>query len=80
MDYVDAEESYSEYSKPVTDMGKAASEMAMKYFILSDGELAQVDIEFDTDDPVENCLEKYRDHQGRLIAYVKKMEKILILN
>lgn len=72
MDYVDAEESYSEYSKPVTDMGKAASEMAIKYFILPDGELAQVDLEFDTDDPVENCLEKYRDHQGRLIAYVKK--------
>ncbi|NEP88037.1 MAG: thermonuclease family protein [Okeania sp. SIO2C2] len=72
MDYVDAEESYSEYSKPVTDMGKAASEMAIKYFILPDGELAQVDLEFDTDDPVENCLEKYRDHQGRLIAYVNK--------
>ena len=72
MDYVDAEESYSEYSKPVTDMGKAASEMAIKYFTLPDGELAQVDLEFDTDEPVENCLEKYRDHQGRLIAYVNK--------
>jgi len=72
LDYVDAEESYSEYSKPVTEIGKQATEMAIKYFTLPNGELAEVDIEFDTDDPTENCLEKYRDHQGRLIAYVHK--------
>lgn len=75
MDYVDAEESYSENSKPVTELGKAALEMAIKYFTLPNDELAQVDLEFDTNDPVEVCLEKYRDHQGRLIAYVHKNEE-----
>ena len=72
MDYVDAEESYSESSKPVTEVGKAASEMAINYFTLPNGELCQIDLEFDTNDAVEICLEKYRDHQGRLIAYVHK--------
>lgn len=75
MDYVDAEESYSEHSKPVTELGKLALEMASKYFTLPDGELAQVDLEFDTNHPVEVCLEKYRDHQGRLIAYVHKNQE-----
>ncbi len=75
MDYVDAEESYSEHSKPVTELGKAALEMATQYFTLPNNELAQVDLEFDTNDPVEICLEKYRDHQGRLIAYVHKNEE-----
>lgn len=75
LDYVDAEESYSENSKPVTELGKAALEMAIKYFTLPDGELAEVDLEFDTNDPVEVCLEKYRDHQGRLIAYVHKNQE-----
>ncbi|MCL2937308.1 MAG: thermonuclease family protein [Trichodesmium sp. MAG_R02] len=72
LDYVDAEESYSEYSKPVTEIGKQAAEMAIQYFASPNGELVEVDLEFDTDDPRENCLEKYRDHQGRLIAYVHK--------
>ncbi|MEB3341754.1 thermonuclease family protein [Okeania sp.] len=70
--YVDTEESYSEYTKPVTDMGKQSTEMAIKYFTLPNGELAEVDIEFEADDPLEKCLEKYRDHQGRLITYVHK--------
>ncbi|MCL2924872.1 MAG: thermonuclease family protein [Trichodesmium sp. MAG_R04] len=72
LDYVDTEESYSEYSKPVTEMGKKATEMAIKYFTSPNGELVKVDLEFDTDESIENCLEKYRDHQGRLIAYVHK--------
>ena len=72
LDYVDTEESYSEYSKPVTEMGKQATEMAIKYFTSPNGELVKVDLEFDTDDSTKNCLEKYRDHQGRLIAYVHK--------
>lgn len=75
LDYVDAEESYSEFSKPVTEIGKAASEMAVEYFTSPNGELAQVDLEFDTNDPTEECLEKYRDHQGRLIAYVHKNQE-----
>ncbi len=72
LDYVDTEESYAEGSKPVTDAGKAATEMAKQYFALPNDKLATVDIEFDSDDPAEVCLEKYRDHQGRLICYVHK--------
>ena len=50
LDYVDAEESYSEYSKPVTEIGKQAAEMAIQYFASPNGELVEVDLEFDTDD------------------------------
>lgn len=69
---VDTEESYSHTSKPVTVAGKAASEMAKQYFATADGGLAKVDIEFDTDDPVEIALEKHRDNYGRLLCYVHK--------
>ena len=72
LDYVDTEESYAEGSKPVTDAGKAATEMAKQYFALPKDKLTTVDIEFDGNDSVEVCLEKYRDHQGRLICYVHK--------
>ncbi|MBE9162868.1 MULTISPECIES: thermonuclease family protein [Microcoleaceae] len=69
---VDTEESYSNSSKPVTAAGKAASEMAKKYFTTADGKFAQIDIEFDTDDPVKLALEKHRDNYGRLLCYVHK--------
>ncbi|PSB15304.1 nuclease [filamentous cyanobacterium Phorm 46] len=69
---VDTEESYSNSSKPVTAAGKAASEMAKKYFATADGKLAKIDIEFDTDDPVKLALEKHRDNYGRLLCYVHK--------
>lgn len=69
---VDTEESYSHTSKPVTAAGKAASEMAKQYFATADGGLAKIDIEFDTDDPVEIALEKHRDNYGRLLCYVHK--------
>jgi micrococcal nuclease len=69
---VDTEESHSGGSKPVTAAGKAASEMAKKYFATADGGLATVDIEFDTDDPIEIAVEKYRDNYGRLLCYVHK--------
>jgi micrococcal nuclease len=69
---VDTEESYSHTSKPVTVAGKAASEMAKKYFATADGGLAKIDIEFDTDDPVEIAVEKHRDNYGRLLCYVYK--------
>ena len=72
LDYVDTEESYAEGSKPVTEAGKAATEMAKQYFGLPNDKLTTVDIEFDGEEPVEICLEKYRDHQGRLICYVHK--------
>lgn len=69
---VDTEESHSGGSKPVTTAGKAASEMAKKYFATADGGLATVDIEFDTDDPIEIAVEKHRDNYGRLLCYVHK--------
>ena len=69
---VDTEESHSGGSKPVTAAGKAASEMAKKYFATDGGRLAKIDIEFDTDDPVEVALQKHRDNYGRLLCYVHK--------
>ncbi len=69
---VDTEESYSSTSKPVTAAGKAASEMAKQYFATADGQLAQIDIEFDTNDSVEVALLKHRDNYGRLLCYVHK--------
>ncbi|MBE9093652.1 thermonuclease family protein [Tychonema sp. LEGE 07203] len=72
---VDTEESHSGGTKPVTVAGKAASEMAKKYFATADGKLAKIDIEFDTDDPVEIAVEKHRDNYGRLLCYVHKEEE-----
>jgi len=69
---VDTEESHPGGSKPVTAAGKAASEMAKKYFARDGGGLAQIDIEFDTDDSVEVALQKHRDNYGRLLCYVHK--------
>ncbi|MBE9183166.1 thermonuclease family protein [Microcoleus sp. LEGE 07076] len=69
---VDTEESHSGGTKPVTVAGKAASEMAKQYFATADGGLAKVDIEFDTDDPIEIAVEKHRDNYGRLLCYVHK--------
>lgn len=75
LDYVDTEESMAEGNKPVTIRGKAASAMALEYFTDAQGELINIDIEFDTDEPIEICLEKSRDHQGRLVAYVWKNDE-----
>lgn len=72
---VDTEESQPSSSKPVTAAGKEASDMAKKYFATADGELVKVDIEFDTDDPVEIAVEKHRDNYGRLLCYVYKGEE-----
>jgi len=69
---VDTEESHPGGSKPVTTAGKAASEMAKKYFATDGGGLAQIDIEFDTHDSVEVALQKHRDNYGRLLCYVHK--------
>ncbi|MCP4258130.1 MAG: thermonuclease family protein [Planctomycetes bacterium] len=69
---VDTEESQPGGAKPVTKAGKEASKMAKEYFTLPGGGLAQVDIEFDTDDPVDVCLAKHRGNYGRLLCYVHK--------
>lgn len=69
---VDTEESQPGGSKPVTEAGKKAAEMAKEYFASPGGGLTQVDIEFDTDDPVEVCLTKHRGNYGRLLCYVHR--------
>jgi len=69
---VDTEESHPGGSKPVTEAGKAASQMAKEYFASPNGGLVQVDIEFDTDDPIDVCRIKHRGNYGRLICYVHK--------
>jgi micrococcal nuclease len=69
---VDTEESNPGGSKPVTNAGKAASEMAKEYFKSSGDGLSNVDIEFDTDDPIEVCMTKHRGNYGRLLCYVHK--------
>lgn len=71
---LDTEESYAGGSKPVTNAGKLASEWAKGFLGAGpDGfptTEVRVDIEFDTDDPQDVCLEKHRGNYNRLICYV----------
>ncbi len=71
---VDTEESNynTDPLKPITKAGLAASQMAKTYFHNPDGSMPVVDLEFDTDDPIEVCLFKHRDRYGRLLCYVHK--------
>ena len=73
---LDTEESWPGGSKPVTKAGILASKRAKEYFGtdqdgIPDAEI-RVDIEFDTNDPVSECLRKHRGNYGRLICYVYK--------
>lgn len=72
---VDTEESLPGSDKPVTLAGKAASDMAKAYFGAAGGEFTRVDLEFDTEDPIDVCLVKHRDNYGRLLCYVYKAEE-----
>ncbi len=75
---LDTEESWAGGSKPVTNAGKLASKWAKEYFGVGedgfpgDGNEIKVDVEFDTNDPVPECLKKHRGNYGRLICYVHK--------
>ncbi len=75
---LDTEESWAGGSKPVTNVGKLASKWAKEYFGVGDdgfpddGDEIKVDVEFDTNDPVPECLKKHRGNYGRLICYVHK--------
>ena len=73
---LDTEESWPGGSKPVTNAGKLASQWAKNYFGVDDEGFPAnditVDIEFDTNDPVNLCLKKHRGNYGRLICYVYK--------
>jgi micrococcal nuclease len=73
---LDTEESWPGGSKPVTTAGKLASKWAKEYFGADEDGFPTaevlVDIEFDTNDPVNLCLKKHRGNYGRLICYVYK--------
>ncbi len=61
---LDTEESWPGGSKPVTKAGQQASKWAKQYFGADDDGFPStevlVDIEFDTNDPVNLCLKKHR--------------------
>ncbi len=73
---LDTEESQHGSDKPVTNAGILASKWAKAYFGANDQGIPSsdvwVDIEFDTNDPVQVCLRKHRDNYGRLLCYVYK--------
>ena len=65
---LDTEESQRGDSKPITNAGILASEWAKDYFGANDRGIpiddVRLDLEFDTDDPVEVCLRKHRGNYG----------------
>jgi micrococcal nuclease len=73
---LDTEESQHGSDKPVTNAGKLASTWAKAYFGVDEKGIpfgdVWVDIEFDTNDPLQVCLRKHRDNYGRLLCYVYK--------
>jgi micrococcal nuclease len=73
---LDTEESQHGSDKPVTNAGILASRWAKTYFGADEKGIpsgdVRVDIEFDTNDPVQVCLRKHRDNYGRLLCYVYK--------
>jgi micrococcal nuclease len=73
---LDTEESQHGSDKPVTNAGILASKWAKAYFGADEkgkpSTDVRVDIEFDTNDPVQVCLRKHRDNYGRLLCYVYK--------
>ncbi len=73
---LDTEESQHGSDKPVTNAGILASKWAKAYFGANEQGIpsgdVQVDIEFDTNDPVQVCLRKHRDNYGRLLGYIYK--------
>lgn len=74
---LDTEESqYGSIDKPVTNAGVMASRWAKTYFGVDEKGIpssdVRMDIEFDTNDPVQVCLRKHRDNYGRLLCYVYK--------
>ncbi|MGI0484965.1 thermonuclease family protein [Pantanalinema rosaneae CENA516] len=73
---LDTEESQTGGDKPVTKAGQLASKWAKQYFATNEQGLpngdVRVHLEFDTNDPVQVCLNKHRDNYGRLLCYVYK--------
>jgi micrococcal nuclease len=75
---LDTEESQHGSDKPVTNAGILASKWAKQYFGTNEQGIpngdVHVDLEFDTNDPVQVCLNKHRDNYGRLLCYVYKAQ------
>ncbi|NEP31919.1 MULTISPECIES: thermonuclease family protein [unclassified Moorena] len=73
---LDTEESQRAGSKPITNAGILASKWAKEYFGTNEQGIPNqdvwVDLEFDTNDPVEVCLVKHRGNYGRLLCYIYK--------
>jgi len=69
---VDTEESNPGGSKPVTRLGVEAAQMAQEFFSTETGEFTTVDLEFDTDESIDDCFTRHRDNYGRLICYVHR--------
>ena len=69
---IDTEESRESGGKPKTKAGVQAKKFAQKFFSNDNESLVKVDLEFDTDDTVEECLKKHRGNFGRLLCYVHK--------
>lgn len=65
---LDTEESNAGSSKPVTPWGLEPKAEAEDFFSAGD----VVTLEFPGDEPIEECLTKYRGNFGRLLVYVKK--------
>lgn len=63
---LDTEESWAGSSKPRTPCGIEAEKQAQSF--LPEGRT--ITLEFPGDEPVEQCLERYRDNYGRPMAYV----------
>jgi len=73
---LDTEESQHGSNKPVTNAGILASKWVKQYFGVNEQGIpngdVRVDLEFDTNDPVQVCLNQHRDNYGRLLCYVYK--------
>lgn len=73
---LDTEESQPGGGKPVTKAGQLAAKWAKQYFGTNEQGLpnsdTRVHLEFDTNDPVQVCLNKHRDNYGRLLCYIYK--------
>jgi len=73
---LDTEESQHGGDKPITNAGILASKWAKNYFGANEQGIpsgdVRVNLEFDTNDPVQVCLIKHRDNYGRLLCYVYK--------
>jgi micrococcal nuclease len=68
---LDTEESNAGGTKPVTPHGRAAKKAATEFFPKN----SKVTLEFAGTEPLEICLEKYRDNFGRLLVFIHKDDK-----